>query len=89
MIVGFAHEGELQERNHDYRSLQAKLRTAESEELSKSTALNSTQEQLAAITEQHSQTTNHLLEVEVNEPSKAFHSSGSLTVTDSDYFLLG
>ena len=59
---------EVQDRNEEYRSVIARLRTAESEDMNKSTALNSTQEQLASVTEQHSQATTRLLETEVEGP---------------------
>ena len=52
-------------KNDELRSLAAKLRVVECEDLDKSTALNNTQEQLLVMSEQHSQASLHMQDMEV------------------------
>ena len=55
----------LHERNNELRALTAKLNIAESSTQNQVTALDSTQRQLATVTEQHSQAEAYIKELEV------------------------
>lgn len=65
-VILSVYTGELQSRNEQIKSLSAQLKISESEENNKSTALQSTQEQLARMSEKHSHTSMAVQDLEVS-----------------------
>ena len=67
----------LHERSDELRALTAKLNIAESSTQNQMTALDSTQRQLARVTEQHSQAESFIKELEVGQGQGAGARAGA------------
>ena len=60
--------GDVHSRTEQVKALTTKIKCLESSDLNKSTALESTQQQLATLSEKNSHTAMHLHELEVSQP---------------------
>ena len=79
---------DIEIKNDELRSVVAKLHTVQSEDQNKATALESTQEQLVYVTEQHSQGTVQVQRLQVRGESRGGH-VGFSTIGLNPRLLLG